>query len=414
MFKRFHAMRYYRKNLLILSITIFLASASWTQVVPFLPKFLAEMGLGRAALHTWSGVIFAVPAIAGILFQPYWIKLGDKYGRKPMVIRAGICLATLYFFMSLCRTPIQLAVVRVLIGGLTGFIPGSIALIATNTPREEAPKSLAIAQSASATGQIAGPSIGLAMYLAAGGYRGSMRISCVAVALSTLMVFLVEEPNKAVDEKTSMLQDLSTALRSRLLTALMLPVFLEGAFATAVLSQLALHLQRLTGHPPVWYEGLIYSGPALAMAGTAYAWSRLGHKIGYTKTLHFGLIGTAISCLALTFVRSIWMFLPIYFTAGVFLASIFPSMGAVLVTQVDNRFRARAYGVLAACASLGAFVAPFFAGQVAAEFGTQYVFTFVGSIFLVGTVLYPVMLRRSCETESDLETAPVEILPSSD
>jgi MFS family permease len=399
---------------MILSVTIFMASVSWNQVAPYLPRFLQEMGLRGPSLHDWSGATFALPAIAAIILQPYWIKLGDRYGRKPMIVRAGICLASIYFLMSICRHPWQLVICRFLNGALTGFIPGSIALIATNTPQDEAPRSLAIAQSANAIGQIAGPSIGLALAIAAGGYRPSMRISGCAAVLSTILVgILVQEPNKMeITEQTSMIQDVGTAFRSPLIRALMLPVMMEAAFASAVISQLALHLPHLTGDPPVWFQGIIYSGPALAMAGTAYLWSRLGERFGYARMMQVGLVGTCVFSMALTFVTSAWLFLPTYFCAGTFLASIFPSMGALLCTQVDDQFRARAYGVLAASASLGAFIAPFFAARVAASFGTAYVFTLMGVVFMAGAVAYPIMIRKSIpQSTSDAKNSLKEATP---
>jgi len=36
---------YYRKNLYVMWVATFLVSASWTQVMPFLPVFLSEMGV---------------------------------------------------------------------------------------------------------------------------------------------------------------------------------------------------------------------------------------------------------------------------------------------------------------------------------------------------------------------------------
>jgi len=430
-------MPYYRKNLIVLWGTIFLASASWNQIVPFLPKYLKTMGMTGIALHNWSGVIFAVPAIASIVCQPYWIKLGDKWGRKPMIIRAGICLSVLYYLMSICRNPWELAVCRFLNGALTGFIPGSIALIATNTPQEEAPRSLALAQSATATGQIAGPTMGLILFIVCHGYRGSMQISALATAIATILViFLVQEPNKVeITKQTSMIQDVITGFRSKLLIALMLPVFLEGAFATGVNSQMALHLPLLSYTAPAWYhgvnwqavtvslqsgwlrginwlpiinklqnidwlQGMVYSGPALAVVCMAYWWSRIAEKIGYKRTFHIGLIGTAIFALSITFVRNIWLLLPLYMMCGVFLASIFPSMGTALCKDVDEEFRARAYGLLNANLNLGAFLCPFATAWVAGYLGTRFVFTFVAILFAAGATVYPIMMRRSKEFQA--------------
>ena len=49
----------YRRNLIILCFTIFLAAVSWNQVIPLLPDFLAELGV-RCSLAFWSGMVFAV------------------------------------------------------------------------------------------------------------------------------------------------------------------------------------------------------------------------------------------------------------------------------------------------------------------------------------------------------------------
>src|SRR4030042_4794028 len=100
-------MLYYRRNVRVLSFTVFLAALSWYKVMPSLPLFLKQMGVSKALLPYWVGVAFAVHAAASMLAQPFWGKLGDTHGRKPMIIRAGFCLAAVYFGMSICTTPLQ-------------------------------------------------------------------------------------------------------------------------------------------------------------------------------------------------------------------------------------------------------------------------------------------------------------------
>jgi hypothetical protein len=48
-------MVYYRRNLLVLSLTTFLATCSWNQVVPFLPLFIKELGV-NSKLVFWMGM----------------------------------------------------------------------------------------------------------------------------------------------------------------------------------------------------------------------------------------------------------------------------------------------------------------------------------------------------------------------
>lgn len=388
-------MPYYRRNLLVLSLTIFLAALSWNQVVPFLPIFIKQMGVTGKALYTWSGVSIAIPSIAAIFAQVFWIKVGDKYGRKPMIIRAGVCLALAYFFMSICRTPFQLAIIRFLSGALTGFIPGSVALIATNTPQEEAPRAMAIAQTMSAVGQIAGPSIGFAL-AQIWGYRGSMQVSGMAVAFSTLLaLILVKEPNKVqITAKTNMLEDLMISMRSPVISSLVVPVFLAGTFGQAIFSVLSLQLQHMGGNAPKSFEGIVYALPAIAFAGTAYFWTRLGERFSFSLSMQIGLVGTAISAVILTTLNNIYAFSGVFLFAGISVASIGPSMAAILCTKVSDEFRARAYGFQSAVSSLGAFLSPLAAGRIAASFGIPYVYTFLGILFAIGSLTYPLMARR--------------------
>ncbi|MGE5598601.1 MAG: MFS transporter, partial [Bacteroidota bacterium] len=200
-------MSVHQRNLLILCFTIFLAAAGWNMILPFLPLFLGELGV-KTGLAQWSSFIFAAQSLAAIYMQPFWGRLGDRVGRKPMIVRAGLCLAGIYFLMSACRTPIQLATLRFLNGALTGFIPGSFALIATNTPEEVSGRYVATAQSASAFGSITGPVFG-SILAGIAGYRGSMRLCGIIVLSATMLVLLLvrEERRPAPGARSTLLAD---------------------------------------------------------------------------------------------------------------------------------------------------------------------------------------------------------------
>lgn len=398
-------MPYYRRNVYILSVTVFLASLSWQQVMPFLSDFLKELGAGKQ-LFLWTGIVFAVQSLAAIIMQPLWGKMGDTHGRKPMIIRAGLCLAGVYFGMSLCHSPIQLAVCRFLNGALTGFIPGSFALIATNTPEEEAPKSMATVQAASNVGLIIGPVIGtvLASLLS---YRGSMVVSGVAVMISTGVVWwLVQEPNKVVlVEKTSLIQDFGIAFRSRVQLALLFVVALTWAYGAAIAPYLIRHLRSLGGDVPhvlrvvlshlhMDLPAVVFALPALAFVVSARAWTQVGSKRGYNWTMLIGLAGGGIGAIALFGVHDIWLFGAIYFITGVCTATLGPSVAAVTCTKVDEAFRGRAYGIQQSVGTLGSLISPLIAGFVGKQWGTPAIFLFVGTLFLGGSVVFRGLTRH--------------------
>ena len=388
-------MPYYKRNLYVLSVAVFLASLSWQQVIPFLPKFLNEIGGGGHHYETWISVVFACQSLAAIVAMPFWGKMGDSYGRKPMIIRAGICLSVVYFGMSLCQAPWQLAILRFLNGALTGFIPSSYALVSTNTPENRAPRYVALLESTSNIGLIVGPSIGalLARYA---GYRASMVISGMAVLLSTIAVsFLVQEPNKvSVKEKTSLVQDFRLAFKSPILISLMVTMMLVWTYGNSINPYLVLHIEKLHGWRPWWLPALTYSLPGIAFVLFAYRWSLQGQRWGYERNILIGLAGGALGAVLLFSIHNVWAFAVTYFITGIFMSTLSPSVGAVTSTQVPAAFRGRAYGIQQSAGTCASFLAILTAGQVARVFGYGAVFLFVACVFLTGLMVFRSMVRH--------------------
>lgn len=376
-------------------MAMFLASVSWSQVLPFLPLFLREMGVAKKDLLQWSGVVFAAQSLASIITLPFWGKLGDKYGQKEMTLRAGFFLVLIYFGMSVCRTPLELAVLRFLNGALTGFIPGSIALIATNTPKAVAPRSVATAQTCAAAGGIAGPAIG-GLLNTAFGFRGTMQVSGTAVLISAILVaILVKVTNRPEPpEKTSLLQDFRVSLKSPVTSSIMLTMLLSAAYMTAIQPFLALHLAKMVSKRYDWVIGPVFSLPALAFLLSAHPWTRFGERRGFDQSIRYGLIGAAVCAFLLSLANNIWTFSLLFFLAGLCLATTSPSSGAVICTKVEEGFRGRAYGMLYSASTLGAFLAPLASSNIAAAAGIPWVFVSIGCLLIAGTIAFNSLAAR--------------------
>ena len=387
-------MPYYRRNLIVLSVTIFLAALSWQQVVPFLPLFMREMGVEHNLLR-WVGIVFAAQSVASIVTLPFWGKLGDRFGQKAMVIRAGVCLSAIYFGTSIASSPWELTLYRFLNGALTGFIPSSFALIATNTPQERAPRAVATAQTASAVGVIIGPAVG-GLLAALLGYRGSLRVSGLAVAIATLLVWLlVQAPNKPRDvEETSLAQDFATALGSPIVSSVMLISLLGSMFHGAIQPILVLHLGKMNHGAPDWLTGVVYALPAGAFVLTARRWTQFGERWGFDRSVVVGLTVAAAFAVSLTFARSVWLFGPLFFMTGLFMAALSPSAAGITCTRVKGTFQGRAYGMQQSASFTGALLAPLAATQVAAVLGMPAVFVFAGAVLLIGAMGFRRLVRK--------------------
>src|SRR5690625_2964745 len=95
------------------------------------------------------------------LFSPIWGRIGDKFGRKKILIISASGLAVSVLLMGFATSVWQLFLLRFIMGIFTGFIPMSQALIATQTKKEDAGRVLGTLQTGSVTGTLMGPLLGV-------------------------------------------------------------------------------------------------------------------------------------------------------------------------------------------------------------------------------------------------------------
>jgi DHA1 family multidrug resistance protein-like MFS transporter len=386
-------MEYYRRNLYILTFTNFLSASSWNQIVPFLPQFLRELNV-QDGIEGWVGIIFSLNFVGGIVMQPLWGKIADMTGRKSMIVRAGLCLSFICFGMSFSTSPWQVAFFRFLNGALTGFMPGAIALIATNTPEELSGRYVAIAQTGGAAGNILGPALGglLSTFM---GFRVAMRVSGFVVLIATLLVlFLVKEEKKVEQiEKTSLSQDFIAAIKMPVLISVMGTVMLATTISMSIQPILTFYLEMLDPSVSKILSGSIFSLPGLAFVFFAYRWASLGERISYPKVILIALVGVSMSTAALSLSSTVWQFVIIYFIVGLFLAALTPCAATLIATGVDKAFRGRAYGMQQSASLMGGALAPTVSGLLGSAIGIKHTFSVMGSLVLLATGLLYLQMR---------------------
>lgn len=388
-------MPYYRRNLYVLWLTTFLAAASWTQVVPFLPLYLSQLGV-TDNLSQWSGAIFSLQFVAGVLMAPFWGRIADRRGRKLMTLRAGFCLSAIYILTGLATRPWHVAVLRFLNGALTGFIPGSMALVATNTPKELSARYVASLQTASAAGSIVGPVIGGAL-AEIFGIRGALFVSgCVVLFATLLVLFLVQEPNKvAPGTRTTLVQDIRTALQMPAMLTVMGITFLAMLATIAVQPILAIYVGELSASPSTTVSGIIFSIPGLAFVVAAGRWVRVGERFGHRTAVQWAIAGSALFGVALSFVHTLFGFAVLFFGQGLFLAGLRPAASAIISTEVESSFQGRAFGMQSSANMLAGMFGPLISGWVSGAWGTSSVFWVIGLLLIVGGVLLRFLERAA-------------------
>ncbi|MCX2731719.1 MFS transporter [Saccharopolyspora sp. NFXS83] len=176
----------------------FVNTAGLMMLVPIMPFYLKDMGIrGVAETQTWAGVAIAAPALALTVATPLWGRLGDRVGRKWMVVRALLGLASAMVVMALAFSPVVLVAGRLLQGALGGVVEAAAAFAGSAGSDKKRGSSLGKSFSATAAGALVGPIAG-GLFVGAGGLRQLMFVIAVAaVVLAVGCAVGLGEPERA-------------------------------------------------------------------------------------------------------------------------------------------------------------------------------------------------------------------------
>src|SRR5271157_4658989 len=108
-------MRVWKRNLFVCWFGIFAAAIGMSQIAPVLPLYIKHLGVNNTALIAqFSGIAFGVTFILSAVFSPIWGHVADKYGRKPMLLRASLGMALIVFSMGFAQNVYELIGLRLL------------------------------------------------------------------------------------------------------------------------------------------------------------------------------------------------------------------------------------------------------------------------------------------------------------
>ena len=158
--------------------------------LPFFPTYLRELGLeDERAVAAWTGLIFGAAPLSAAFMSPLWGALGDRLGRKLMVVRALVAITVFVGCMGLVRSPWELLLLRVLQGVFSGFVPPSITLVSVAAPPDRQGSIAGSLQVSLGVGAVIGPLLG-AFVTTRYGSRTTFLVVSTLSAASLLLVLL--------------------------------------------------------------------------------------------------------------------------------------------------------------------------------------------------------------------------------
>jgi len=376
----------WKRNLFVLWLGVFFCSTAYTISIPFLPIFLhTSLGVNEH-LEAWSGISFGITFLASALIAPYWGSLADKYGRKPMLIRSGFSLSVLYFATFFITDPYLFLALRVFQGLLAGFVPASIALVATNTPEKHVGYALGVMATSGATGSIIGPLVGGVVSHLWGNREAFLFSGVVVLVAALIATFLVKETNlNRSGTRTNVREDLRLAIANKPLMSLLglsLIVTVSVMLVEPLLTVYVLQLGTSQKDASL-SSGIIFAAVGIATVLAAPRWGKLGSKTGYSKILFIGLMGGAAGNLLQSLFTNLYGFGILRFVYGLFFAAVYPSINAMIVQVTEPDFRGRAFSLSQSSTQLATMIGPVIGGVLGGLIPIRFVFIINGLALLV-------------------------------
>lgn len=290
----------------------FFIAGSMTMILPFISLYIETFGsFSESYVQTWSGWIFGITFVSAFIFSPIWGRIGDRYGRKKILIISSLGLGLSVLLMGFATSVWQLFLLRLFMGIFTGFIPTSQAMIATQTPKKIAGSVLGTLQTGSITGSLAGPLLGGAL-ADIFGYSTTFKFTSITVFVSAFIVlfgikelrmkFSDDEDHKTYSSKQVLLH----IIRHPVLLIVMLISMLVQVAHFSIQPILSLYVADIHGPASIaLFSGMAFSAAGLGNLLMAKRWGRIGDQFGYVKLMIFLLFMAGIVYFPGAFVTNI-------------------------------------------------------------------------------------------------------------
>lgn len=393
----------WKKNLFVLSIAVFIAGIAFSEIMPFLSLYINTLGnFSHQQLNFWSGIVYSGTFIVSAVVSPWWGKLADKKGRKPMILRAGIGMSVVIACMGLVQNVWQLLLLRMLQGVFAGFISNSNALVATETPKTNSGQALGTIASATTAGTLLGPLVGGAL-TSIFSYRITFMITGGLLLLCSILVlfFIHEDDFKPVTaKKLDKASGVIKSLRSpHLIFGLLLTTLIIQAANNSINPIVSLYVrQLLNGHGNVVFiSGVIAALPGIATFLVASRFGALGDKIGTHKIIVAGFIAASIFFFLTAFVRNTVELGILRFLVGFSDACLFPQVQTMLTKNSPAAITGRIFSWNQSAMYIGNIVGPLLGSFVSGMFNYSMVFIVTTVIVLINLLLFRINVIRNLQ-----------------
>lgn len=371
--------------LLVIFLTVFIDLLGFGIIIPLLP-FYAEH-FGASALMV--GLLSTSFSVAQFLFAPFWGRLSDRIGRRPVILLGLLGSAVSYALFAVATSLAALFVARTLAGVAGANIPTAQAFIADTTTAETRARGMGIIGAAFGLGFIFGPAIG--GFLSHWGYAApAWFASALSLAnFGAALVLLPESRPAHVGDvsRPGRLEVIRRAVMRPNLPMVLLVYFLVLTSFASFEAMFALYSERRFGFTAATI-GYMFAWVGVVLATVqGLLVGRVVRRVGERVVIPGAIMVLAAALGLVPLAGSV----PVLAAACGLLAFGMgfnsPSLLSAISQLADPRDQGSTLGVSQSLGSLARIIGPLWGGWVFDHLGVRFPFYTAGGLMLVAWVL---------------------------
>lgn len=390
--------------MLILFLIVFIDLVGFGIIIPLLPFFGEHFDASPAMV----GLLMASYSLTQFIAAPFWGRLSDRVGRRPVLLITLAGAAVSYVLLGFSNSLVMLFIARALGGFMAGNISTAFAYVADITTPENRSKGMGVIGAAFGLGFIAGPAIGGILAgpdpINADFQTPSFAAAGLsAIALLMAVVMLKESLSEDIRRKISEMpaknrrQQFNDAVAKPGVGLLIGLSFLATFVFAGMETTFAMWSERRMGWGPQQNGYLFAFVGILAAIVQGGLVGRLAKKFGEVQLVLQGAAALALGMLLIPFTWS----LPTLLGAMVIVAYGFsimtPSLNSLISLQVGADEQGGVMGVGRSATTMARVLGPAWAGSIFSLIGLNWPY-FGGAAIMVLVVILGVRGLKNLRT----------------
>ena len=358
-------------------------------IIPLLP-FYAEF---FQATPEAVGLMMATYSFTQFLAAPFWGRLSDRIGRRPVLLVSMAGAVGSYIWLGFAESLWMLFAARAIGGAMAGNISAAFAYIADITTHETRAKGMGLIGAAFGIGFVSGPAIG---GILAGSDPINADFQSPALAAATLSAialilafgFLKESLSVEIRQRIALtpprkgLSMFRRAFKVQNLGLLLILTFLSTFVFAGLEATFAMWSRRQFGWGPEQngylfaFVGLL---SALIQGGLI---GRLTKKFGEAQLIIQGALALSIGIAMIPFSSNIVILIIAMSIAGYGFSITSPALNSLISMQAGEEEMGEIMGVTRSASTMARFIGPAWAGLLFGSFGINWPY-FGGALIML-------------------------------